>query len=404
VFKKDLSVNWLLRAKTHARLAVLAAGAIWLAHLAWKDTILLLRFQPVGIDFMPMWAAARQAFAHPERVYDFTRLTAIQHPLLANFHGLRPFVYPPSALMLFEPFSFAPFDLAAGLWVAAGLALVVWITGRQIPSDAERLVVLPALAIAPASMLVILTGQVTFLIAALSLAGLLTLKERPILAGALFGLAGALKPQALLLLPVAMFAIGQWRVLASAAVTAAATALASLVLFGPRLWLDWLAAVPRFETFVMTAPALARGMITPTAIGLWLGLEATQLASWRLAFALAGVAIAWRVFRRTEDPAHRLAALLGGALLVTPYAMHYDAALLAPAAALMLTGRSPPGAWFAALAGSALLCCAAIPHWGAVAVTTFVILAALTPELGLAAWPKLRAAGPPHPQRTPSGA
>ena len=51
----------------------------------------------------------------------------------------------------------------------------------------------------------------------------------------------------------------------------------------------------------------------------------------------------WIVFRRTEDPARRLAALFGGGLFITPYAMHYDAALLAPAAALMLTHRA--AAW-----------------------------------------------------------
>jgi hypothetical protein len=84
--------------------------------------------------------------------------------------------------------------------------------------------------------------------------------------------------------------------------------------------------------------------------------------------------------------------------------MHYDAALLAPAAALMLTGRSSPAAWVAALAGAGLLCCAAIPHWGAVAVTAFVILVGLTPEMALAAWPKLRAASPPGPHGAPSEA
>ena len=64
--------------------------------------------------------------------------------------------------------------------------------------------------------------------------------------------------------------------------------------------------------------------------------------------------------------------------------MHYDAALLAPAAALMLTQRPQPGDWMAALAASALLCCAAIPHWGAAAVTAFILAAALTPESAFA--------------------
>ena len=83
------------------------------------------------------------------------------------------------------------------------------------------------------------------------------------------------------------------------------------------------------------------------------------------------------MFRRTEDLPRRIVALLGGGLFVSPYAMHYDAALLAPAAALMLARRTHPGAWIATFVTGAILCCAAIPHWGAAAVTAYVLLIAL---------------------------
>jgi hypothetical protein len=111
-----------------------------------------------------------------------------------------------------------------------------------------------------------------------------------------------------------------------------------------------------------------------------LRLDPGGLITWRLAFAAAAVVIVWTVFRRTDDLARRLTALLGGSLFVTPYAMHYDAALLVPAAALMLTHRSSPGAWVAALGAGALLCCAAIPYVGAAAVTGFVLWVSLMPE------------------------
>jgi hypothetical protein len=133
----------------------------------------------------------------------------------------------------------------------------------------------------------------------------------------------------------------------------------------------------------MTTPGLERGVITPTGLGLSLHLDPGSLIVWRLGFGVAALAIAWNVFRQTEDPARRLVALLGGGLLISPYAMHYDAALLAPAAALMLTHRAAPRAWVLALGAGALLCCAAIPHWGAAAVTAFVILVALIDEHAL---------------------
>jgi hypothetical protein len=215
-------------------------------------------------------------------------------------------------------------------------------------------------------------------------AALYWLKPRPALAGVLFGIAGALKPQALVLLPLALLATREWRALLTAAATVALVVLVSALVFGLGAWTDWIAAVPRFQRMVMSSPGLQRGMITPTALGHTLKLDPGALDVWRLAFGLGAAVMAWMVFRRTADPARRLAALLGGGLFVTPYAMHYDAALLAPAAALMLTHRTQPGRWIAAVIAGAMLCCAAIPHWGAAAVTAFTLWTALTPQTLLA--------------------
>jgi hypothetical protein len=360
------------------RIVVMAAGVVYLAAGAWHRTSLILDYQPLGIDFMPMWAAAREVFSHPGRVYDFTGLTRFEHPLMENFRGVRPFVYPPSALIAFLPFSALPFALANLVWTALGLVAILWTMFARLGSP--RMLTLVALALTPPSVLVLVTGQVTFFVAALSVAGLYALKRRPALAGVLFGLAGALKPQALVLLPLALLATRNWRALATAAATVAAAVLVSALLFGLHAWSEWIAAVPRFQRMVMAAKALERGMITPTALGHTLQLDPGGLDTWRLVFGVGAAVMVWMVFRRSADPARRLAALLGGGLFVTPYAMHYDAALLAPAAALMLTHRTAPGAWILAVAAGAVLCCAAIPLWGAAAVTAFTLWTALTPE------------------------
>jgi len=360
------------------RIVVLAAGAFLLAAVGWHDTATLLDYQPPGIDFLPMWAAGREVFAHPGRVYDFVALTHFQHPYLDHFRGLRPFVYPPPSLLLFAPFGLMPFGAANALWTVLGVAAILAVMARRVASP--RTLALLVMLLGPASVLVVAAGQVTFLVAAAAVAGLYCLKTRPLLAGVLFGLAGAIKPQAMVLLPVALLATREWRALGASAATVGMAALASVAAFGLGPWLAWMAAVPRFEHFVMAAPGLERGMITPTALGGTLHLDPGGLDVWRLAFGAGALVMVWMVFRKTDDMARRIAALLGGGLFITPYAMHYDAALLAPAAALMLTQRPQPGAWLAALAATALLCCAAIPHWGAAAVTGFVLWVGLTPE------------------------
>ena len=63
-------------------------------------------------------------------------------------------------------------------------------------------------------------GQVTFLLGALVMTGLVVNKERPITAGVLFGLAAAVKPQLLMLLPLALIAEGRWRTIIATGVTA----------------------------------------------------------------------------------------------------------------------------------------------------------------------------------------
>jgi len=358
----------------------MAAAVVVLAALGWDEYVKLMRFQPLGIDFMPMWAAGHEIFRHPERVYDFAKLTHFQHPLLEGFRGPRPFVYPPTSLLLFAPIACVPFGLANALWTIFGLVAMLC----ALAGPAPRPLVLTAMVLMPAGVLVLLTGQITFLIVAMTVGGLLGLERRPLLAGTLFGLAGVLKPQAMVLLPVALIAIGQWRVVATTALVAGLAVVASLIVFGGAAWIDWLLALGQFGHWVMRAYALEEWMVTPTALGMNLRLDPGSLDVWRLGFAVGAVAMVVVVFRSTGDLARRVAALLGGSLFITPYAMHYDAALVAPAAAIMLAQRPSPAPWILAAIASAILCLASQPHWGSAAVTAFTLFAALMPARALA--------------------
>ncbi len=370
-------MSW-ARAWLWLRVLLLGAGLVALAALDWKDTTKLLAYQPLGIDFLPMWAAGHEVGLHPHRVYDFVGLSHFEHPLQAHFRGLRPFVYPPPTLLVFAPLGLLPFQTADAIWIFAGATAILAVMAGKL--GAPRTLALLAMVLTPASVLVMVAGQITFFIAALAISGLYIMGKRPIIAGVLFGVAGAMKPQALVLLPVAMLALRQWRTLGAAGATVVVAAAVSALAFGVGAWTSWIAAMPKFEHMVMTSPGLQRGMITPTALGMTLKLDPAGLATWRLAFAAGAIAMVWSVFRKSEDPARRIAALLGGSLFITPYAMHYDAALLAPAAALMLTRRTHPADWIVALGASGLLCCATVPYWGAAGVIAFALWTALTPE------------------------
>jgi hypothetical protein len=113
-----------------------------------------------------------------------------------------------------------------------------------------------------------------------------------------------------------------------------------------------------------------------------LGLTGWAMILWRLAFAAGAVAVVWRVFRRPGEPGLRLAALLGGGILLTPYAMHYDGSLLVPAAVAMAVGGLDERGWLLRLLALGAVCEVAAPNLGALMVTAFIALSliAAAPE------------------------
>lgn len=285
-----------------------AAFAILFAFFVFRDLQLLgrvLAHQPLGLDFLPVWTAGR---ADPARLYDFAYLTANQDWLYAD--KLRPFVYPPSALLILGPFSIPPFWVGYGAFVACTTALFVW-AGRRL--GASWLMVLP-----PPVFLVPLAGQTTFLVSGLVMTAV-TLKKRPILAGVLYGVVGTMKPHMLVLLPLALLAERNWRAFWATGATTLGLVLLSLPTGAS--WSDWLVALPRFHELVAADAGLSATVITPfTAWG-----PASLIVT-----APAAIAAVWFAFRSDSLPA-RVIALLGGALAVSPYAMNYELAVLIPA-------------------------------------------------------------------------
>jgi hypothetical protein len=218
-----------------------------------------------------------------------------------------------------------------------------------------------------------------FLIGAMAVTAVLILPRRPLLAGALLGAALAIKPTVLILVPVALIAGGHWRALLACGLAGLTMIGASVLAYGASPWLAWLAALPAFQAQVLDDPLLRKCLITPTGLAAQIGLTGPALAVWRGAFILAGVALAAVVFRRTQDPALRLTALFGAGLLASPYAMNYDAALLASGAVALLLSASTPRARLLSAGAFVALIAAGFPLIGGVALLAFLTLSLIPP-------------------------
>ena len=297
-----------------------------------------LTLQPAGVDFLCFWEGGRVALSAPERLYDFQYIGALQGIRPAD-DVLRPYINPPSALLLFAPLGRLSFPVAYLAMMALSVAVLA-ISGSRIRTPAWQLL-LPTIAFT------IFCGQLSVLIAGLVVLGL-SFQRRPELAGLMFALAATLKPQLLVLLPLALAAQRQWRTLWLTGASGLAICGLAAALFGPRTWLDWLAALPRFNAAV-AQQGLLDTAITPYAKLAALGVN----GAWAWLLAPAALWAVWTAFRRPAPWPARLITLVGGALVISPYAMNYELALMAPAVAAYVA-RTQDRRWLFYAAAAAL--------------------------------------------------
>lgn len=271
-------------------------------HWDWRRTY--------AADFLVMWRGAREPLS----------------TLYTDMVGL-PFAYPPTTLLLLKPLALLPFEAAILAFVALSLAAAWWAFRRPVgkwPFFAAML--------APAGLVTLLSGQLGLFIASLMMAALMA--TSPTRRGALFAVAACIKPQLLVAVPIALLASRDYRALGAALVTGTAGGLLSMALFGPTLWLTWLASIDDFYAVFH---------------GLGLASHGAGLAGFAARYGLPpaihvlGVPLAlasvWITFRHLEEARLRLVSLACGAVLLSPYLVFYDLVGVAIVASWVLFKR-----------------------------------------------------------------
>jgi hypothetical protein len=278
------------------------------------DFILVTRPQWYATDWGPVWTAGKVAWS--QDVYDAELLSRLQVDHFRDA-GIRPFAYPPTALLLFAPLALIPFWSSFVLFSVGSLIALASTVKRSSPF----------VLTAPPVILAAMAGQPTLLFAALVVRACLVLDRNEASAGVMFGIAAALKPHLLILAPVALVAGQHWRAIGTATVTASGMALISAALFGFGAWTAWLNSLPGFQNLVQTTGHLLRSTASPYGVAARYDAQSIWIC---VVAAFAVVPVTALAFRRGIDPLWRAAAL-GGSILVLPYSMNYDLAVFAPA-------------------------------------------------------------------------
>ncbi len=206
------------------------------------------------------------------------------------------------------------------MWLIAGW-LAFWRSLRLALPGRDGLLL--ALA-TPAVFINAYGGQNGTWTAALLGGGLCLIERRPFIAGTLFGLM-IYKPHLGLLIPVALMAGRQWRAIAGASVSAGALLLASLVLFGPELWRDYL----QFGT-LLRQTVLEQGaggwncLVSVFAFARTFGADVAPAYALQAVTGLIAAAVVAMAWLRDAPAPIRYSSLILGAFFATPYLLDYD--------------------------------------------------------------------------------
>jgi hypothetical protein len=215
-----------------------------------------------------------------------------------------PFAYPPTTKLFLWPLAFFQTTLGYILFTATTAGAFLYLCRNHL----SRL----ELALIPLSFPFInaaLIGQPTFLVVALLLLGL-TMKDRR-WAGLVLAVAGAVKFQLVLFVPLYLIATRDWQALRYGALASLAILMASVSLYGDQSWLMWPGAVGNYAEVIANGEVI-RWVITPIGMAIREGLPVWPIA---IPCILAAVALP---FLKYDDPIEALFGLSLAALLVIP--------------------------------------------------------------------------------------
>jgi hypothetical protein len=290
---------------------------------------------PTSRDFVSFWAAAKVTLAGtPALAYDNAALHAVQIKVAAFDGGEMPFPYAPAFLLLVLPFAAFPFPLAMALWSIVTLGLYAAVARRFAPQSGWLAVAFPPVFAIAA------IGQNGFITAALFLGGLtLLFRDRKFAAGLVLGCL-VLKPQLALMLPVAMLAGGQWRVIAGAMLSSTAVLLLGLIVFGSAASFAWLHQMPLYMRIGMDGLVGWHKLVSVYAAGRRAGLSEHIAVILHCTVALgAAFFVAW-IWRSDASPMAKAGVLGAATMLASPYVYVYDALVLIPAFVWLVERRS----------------------------------------------------------------
>jgi hypothetical protein len=297
---------------------------------------------PYEEDFRLNYVAAKIGLTYGwSHIYDLDleqRLSAAFSPAGSVIDSMHNYVTPPPLAWLAVPFTFSSVPAGYLLWTIFSLVALIFAWWLVCPGKGlgRLTLLLIALAIWPMHYTLWLGQTATVSIACLALAWWLLEREDWAAAGAAIALAAFIKPQLVMLLPVALLVSGRWKPVLYCGLAGAFLAAASLALIGEHGVSTYLASVN------YTKVNLIHSVMTYA----WFGRGAVATV---IEVALGVIALAFAWYRRDRMDLVFALGILGSTASAF-YLHEYDPAVWVLAAWVVLRSRAsvPQQAWLAA--------------------------------------------------------
>jgi hypothetical protein len=286
--------------------------------------------EDIRYDYVAAEAGLRFGWS---RIYDFTTLRMLSQTFPVGENGIGAdgtFISPPPLAWLFVPLVAFPEPVAYVIWTLVSLTALVWAWHIAAPYRglAKFSLLLLALALWPVMQAFYYGQPAVPILGLVALAWWLTRRDRPVVAGLALAVATALKPQVVVMIPVALLVSGRWRAVAGWVGGSALLVLASALALGPAGLASYLEALKLVQSDV------GHAYFTPAYL---FGLSPVTFAI----LVVQGAACVAVAVRRRDDLEAVFAVGLLGSLMVSIHLHQMDYSNLVLAAWLVLRG-SPP--------------------------------------------------------------
>jgi hypothetical protein len=291
----------------------------------------------VGIDFHTYLAGATVGLQHGwSHLYEQPLVVIAQSHLVPG-QLVQPFLSPPTVAWLVSPLTVFPYWTAFGIWTVFNFAILAAALAWAALSTGLNRWIFVVAALAPWWVVyAVKLGQVVPLVAAgVVVAWRLMRDDKDVAAGILLTVM-FLKPNTVLLVPVALLAAGRYRVFAAWFAASALLVVITVAVLGPH----------GMSAYVneLRAP-LPRGADALTLKG---ALDANGIDAVLLRLLVVGIVLA-TAFKLRGSPAAVVPVGIVGSMIVSPYLHGSDLCVLSVAAWMVWEERTAV-AWRSALA------------------------------------------------------